>query len=133
MVTALRSKDHYAPQDVTPEQESLIDYIPGERGEPLQRVQHRDGYVELLPAEEPQPWQDPKTAPLARKSEQLTREEHVARSIRTEAMLIKWTSVSLRKPMTETITIQDAKARALLIDLCHAVGGKWRDVADRII
>lgn len=84
----------------------------------------------------PAPWKDADTEILMPKNKGhkvLTRSQHVDRSLRLEAVLVKALGPKMRGSDMETIDLGGNSAlKELLLDLCQASGGEWSKVAKRI-
>jgi len=129
--------------------ETLID-VEIRDGKLVKKVARKDGTIDYVPVEEtvtkpsiterfegtdtiPQSWSPPKTENVLTPKQPLTREEHVDRSCRIEAVLIKAFSPRMSGSKTESVDTRGNTAlKELLVDLCNAMGGPWVEKANKI-
>lgn len=128
--------------------ETLID-VEIRDGQLVKKVARKDGSIEYVPVEEkstkpsmterfadtetvPNDWK-PTTTKVLMPKQPLTREQHVDRSCRVEAVLIKAFSPRMRESSTETLdTRGNTAVKELLENLCDAMGGEWKERAKHI-
>lgn len=105
-----------------------IDYVPVEHTNTKPSMTERFADTETIPAD----WK-PTTTEVLMPKQPLTREEHVDRSCRVEAVLIKAFSPRMRGDFTESLnTNGNTAVKELLEDLCRAMGGPWLEEMKRI-
>ena len=98
-------------------------------------VKHSNGTKEYVPVEQedsfegvetkPLPWHRTDTNILEKKS--FTRDEHVDRSCRAEAILVKLFSESMKNGDKCVSTNGNEAFKSVIVDLCKAIGGDWVD------
>lgn len=109
--------------------ESLIG-VRLEEGRLLRTTQHRTGEVESeICTPSPHAHQPQTVGALRRRNVAgLSRTEHVERSVRVEAALLKGMSAATGKRIND-----DRLARAVLVEVLAAMGGEWRERAGGVM
>jgi len=124
------------------EKETLIDLVM-KNGRLMKKVL-KNGEETLVPVEEendqfkdtktvPNDWNPQTACALVPPDDPLTKDQHVNRSMRIEALLVKAISPRMKDGKTETIdTGGNSALKELLKDLCKAMGGPWLEYTDKI-
>jgi len=111
-------------------------------GKLCKAIEHTDGTKEYVPVKsEESSFQDTETIPcdwkpttteVLERHTPLTKDEHIDRSCRIEAILVKAFSPRMGESNSYLDTRGNTALKELLKDLCRAMGGEWEEKSNKI-